>query len=123
MITIRNFGRQIIINYYENDKINDFYGRTKYLIKRPNITNYYGKILYKIEGEWAKDFYGRMLYKLTGNEFREFSGKVILRFEKDSIRDFYGRFLYLVDGYLNDFDKLLLGTLYMEYGSLEDAIK
>ena len=124
MITIRSFNsRQVILNLYENDKITDFYGRIKYFISYSNIKNFSMQVLYKFDGEWITDFYGKMLYKLCGNEFKDFYGRTVLKFEGDMITDFYGRFLYLLDSPLSESDKKIIGTIYMEYGNLENAIK
>ena len=123
MITVKTFSRQIILNVYENDRIVDFYGRTKFCIKGSNLTDFYGRTLYRVDGDYVKDFYGKMLYKLSGNEFKDFYGKTLLKFESDSIKDFYGKYLYLFTGNLDNLHKMILGTLYMEYGSIENAIK
>ena len=122
MITIKNFSRQIILRIYENDRICDFYGRTKFNIRSTSLTDFYGRVLYKFDGEWVKDFYSRMLYKLSGSDFKDFYGKIVLKFDRDSIKDFYGRYLYFIEGDLDDLHKKILGSLFMEYGSLEDAI-
>ena len=123
LITVKSFSRQTILKIQDDNRITDFYGVTKYYISGQNLLNYYRQVVYKFDSELVKDFYGKTLYRLNGNDFKDFYGVTLLKFDGSYIKDFYGRILYIIDGTLNSQIKMILGTLYMEFGSLEKSVK